>query len=82
MQVLRTLRNRMDDPTLLSPDVVINMLYAFRDVQVSYFSAGLLLLSNDYKTSFNLQNLQKSYSLAFHNVVYVFAFITVYIVVL
>ena len=28
------MRNRIDDPDILSPEVVINMLYAFRDVQV------------------------------------------------
>lgn len=32
--ILTQLRNRMDDPQLLSTDVVLNMMISYRDVQV------------------------------------------------
>ncbi|KAI0229036.1 Mitogen-activated protein kinase kinase kinase 15 [Lamellibrachia satsuma] len=32
-KILSTMRNRMDDPQLLAPDVILNMLISYRDVQ-------------------------------------------------
>ena len=35
-KVLQSMRNRMDDPQLLAPDVILNMLISYRDVQVCW----------------------------------------------
>lgn len=37
-KVLQSMRNRMDDPQLLAPDVILNMLISYRDVQVINFN--------------------------------------------
>ena len=36
----------MDDPQLLSADIILNMLIAYRDVQVSYYKFFFLILRN------------------------------------
>ena len=48
------MKTRMDDPELLSPEIVLNMLISYRDVQVRDASYFVFITKNN---SFNSKHM-------------------------